>query len=180
MQHPRPRALINVVAWLAIVLSGIGILTAMLQNLAVHFWPPLVEVLEQTRQTERALGQGGQGAGMMMANMRWVLGFKLVLSISVFVCAVALLQRRNWARWVFVGLLALIIVLTLGNLLFALQAMPFGMTAGMAGDPRAPAMHSMGGPPMFAGALFAVLICLLLGWVLWQLCRAEVAAEFRR
>lgn len=179
MHHPRPNAFINVVAWLFIVLAGIGILTGVLQNLAVHFWPPLVEVLEQTRQSDTVLAPEGDVWSLVMSNLRWVLAFNLLLAIVVFAAGVGLLRRRNWARLVFVFLLSLVILLTLGNVLFALQAVIGGEAAAAATDPYAPAIYAYSAPSLMASALFSLLLCLLLGWMVWQLCRAKVTAEFR-
>ncbi len=52
MQQPRAIAFVTVLAWLFIVLAGVGILTGLIQNLAIYLWPPLVEVLEHSRQQE--------------------------------------------------------------------------------------------------------------------------------
>lgn len=178
MQHPRPTAFINVLAWLFIVLAGIGILTGLLQNLAIYFWPPLVEVLEQTRQQETVVAPGSGWWHLVMSNLRWVLAFNLLASILVFAAAVGLLHRRNWARLAFVLLLAIVVLFTLANLAFALQTVFSGTPAGTPADSYAPAMHAARGPSVLAGMLFSLLLCVLFAWVIWQLCRAEVAEQF--
>lgn len=180
MQQPRPTPFVNVLAWLFIVLAGIGILTGVLQNLAVYFWPPLVDVLEQTRQQETLVAPGSGWWHLVMSNLRWVLAFNLLLSILVFAAAVGLLQRRNWARLVFVVLLVLIILFTLGNLVFALQALAGGAPLDTSTAAYEPALQVTSGPSVMAGMLFSLLLCVLLGWVVWQLCRADVASQFRR
>ncbi len=42
-----------------------------------------------------------------------------------------------------------------------------------------PALQTTSGLSVMAGMLFSLLLCLLLCWVVWQLCRADVAAQFR-
>ena len=102
-----------------------------------------------------------------MSNLRWVLAFNLLLAIVVFAAGVGLLRRRNWARLMFVFLLSLVVLLTLGNVLFALQAVIGGEAAAVATDPYAPAIYADGAPSLMASALFSLLLCLLLGWVVW-------------
>lgn len=180
MQQPRPTPFINVLAWLFIVLAGIGILSGVLQNLAVYFWPPLVDVLEQTRQQQTLVAPGGGWWQTIMANLRWVLAFNLLLSILLFAAGVGLLQRRNWARLILVVVLSLVILFTLGNLALSVQALFADGAASVPADAYEPAMQAASAPSILAGSLFSLLLCAVLVWVVWRLCSAGVVEQFRR
>ncbi len=108
------------------------------------------------------------------------LGFMLV-SIATLVCATGLLRRRNWARLGFVGLMGLGI---------AWQAVGFWLQSNLMSTMREQfaAAAELGGPDfgaaapaiMLVGAIFALGMAALQGWIAWKLLTPAIAAEFRQ
>ena len=172
---------VNVVAWVFLAFSGMGVLVGLLQNLMLHtVFPP--DIFDQFARMQPEPG--------MPAFMPWIFGhFKLffalglLLSLVHFVGALGLLRRWGWARWLFIGLMAFGIVSSLGGIV--LQA---SMMSGMyeqfsvLRDSGRGQMPDMG--PFFIGigvfsALMSLAFCALYGWIIKRLMSPAVAAEFR-
>jgi hypothetical protein len=103
----------------------------------------------------------------------------LVASTVTLASSIGLLRRMNWARWVFVGLMALGIVWNVGGLV-----LQFGMFSSMQDRfVTAPGMPNMR-PFFIAVAVVSVVFALafsgLFGWIAARLLSSAVAAEFRR
>jgi len=97
---------VTVLAWLAIVFSGISLFTSALQALTIFF------------------GFGLDGEGMVAFLL--VIVAMSMLSILGLTSGVGLLKRRGWARYVMLGLLGFAGLWQLGSLL-AFTIFDFGL-----------------------------------------------------
>ena len=100
----KPRStFVTVTAWIFIVLSGLGILMGILQNLIVAF----VFTQETFAELFGALQEENMPGYMVyiLENIQLILFLSLLLTILLFTSSIGLLKRKNWARRVFVSYL---------------------------------------------------------------------------
>ena len=103
---PPQSTFVTVVAWISIVLAGFTALLSLLQNLMLVSMPRDVfkVPLEQDSTFAHALPSWSR---FMFAHVH-VLAFVMLGVCILTLCAsIGLLRRRNWARVLFIGLLAL-------------------------------------------------------------------------
>jgi hypothetical protein len=95
---------VNLVAWLAIMLAAFACAWAVIQNAAHSSWAP-------------AAARDGLPwlSGLLLRYLPGVFSCAVALSLATLVCAVGLLRRVEWARRLFIGLLAVAIVVVLGG-----------------------------------------------------------------
>lgn len=165
---------VSVVAWIFIVLSGFATIISLMQNVMVNtVFPP------QALQTPT--GKDAENmpmfAAFMFANLRLVVFGFFVVCASTFVCSVALLKRKNWARIAFICLLGFGIVWNLGGLAiqyFVLDSFP---KPGMPSDAMA-GMEIMFRVMMIVTTIIAVAISGLFVWIIVKLNSESVRREF--
>lgn len=172
---------VSVVAWIFLAFSGLGVLVGLLQNLMVHTMFP-AGVFEQLASMPPEPG--------MPAFMPWLFGnFKLFFALALllsamhFVAALGLLRRWNWARWLFIGLMAFGIVSSLGGLwLQASMMIGIHEQFSMLQQSRPEHLPNLGaffiGIGVFS-ALMALAFSALYAWLIKRLLSPAVAAEFR-
>ncbi|ODS64371.1 MAG: hypothetical protein ABS41_02755 [Arenimonas sp. SCN 70-307] len=172
---------VNVVGWVFLVFSGLGVLVGLLQNLMIHTIFP-ADIFEQiaTQQPEPGMPPYVQ---WIFGHIKLFFALGLLLSLAHFIAALGLLRRWGWARWLFIGLMAFGIVSSLGGLV--LQA---SMMSGMyeqfsvlhdGGRGQMPDMRAFFiGIGVFS-ALMSLAFCVLYGWIIKLLLEPAVAAEFR-
>ena len=129
---------------------------------------------------EPGRGTGGltAGAHWLVEQRTWLLPGLLLVALATVAVAVALLQRRYWARQAFVGLMVCgffgaFTVVALSPLVFTL--LPDGrMPTTDSGDP-------LGGlvAIMASGIVGATLLAGLFGWAGWKLTSRPVREDFR-
>lgn len=168
--------LVSGVAWLFILLAGFGVVVGLAQALAMLFWPPLVDVLDQYRDTAAQQGEAAQLSGFVLENLTWMVLSNLLISMLVLIAAVGLLKRFNWARWLFIVMLVLLILWGLGTTVALWQAVPYASTGAAAAYD--PALAGASAPTLWLGSGLMLLLCAALGWLIWRLCSARVRAEF--
>lgn len=180
MDQPAATRFVNIVAWLFILLAGGAVILGLIQNLIIHFWPPLAGVINHYENT--AGGSNGEFAWQagILRNIEWVLAASLLSSLIMLTAAIGLLKRMNWARLLFVVMLGLGVLWLAASFVALLVGDPFG--AGLADVPAEyqPAIASLRTQSRWVSGLFSLLLCLLLGWIIWRLCSKEVAVQFRR
>ncbi len=177
LQQPRATPFINVLAWVFILLSAGGVVMGLVQNLIVHFWPPLADLVrqQQTAPTGAGLFSVQQ---LIVGNLPAIMLANLLISGLILVAAIGLLRRHNWARLLFIGLMLLGIIWAAVSYILVIQADP--LTAALEEVPREyqPAMAGARTPSLLAGGLFTLLFCTLLGWIAWRLSASDVAHQF--
>lgn len=172
---------VNVVAWVFLVFSGLGVLVGLLQNLMIHTIFPS-DAFEQIAAQQPEPG--------MPPYVLWIFGhFKLffalglLLSAAHFVAALGLLRRWGWARWLFIGLMAFGIVSSLGGLVMQASVMT-GMYEQFSllhdgGQGQGPDMRAFFIGIGVMSALMSLGFVALYGWIIKRLLAPAVAAEFR-
>ena len=158
---------VTVVAWVFIVLSGFGTFMTCAQN--VFLWAMF-------SNAEFRADVAGSGAGWILTFMPLWFGFAFCMNVATLVSSIGLLQRREWGRKLFMGILgfgaAWCIIGVIGHLGFSVT-----MLIGNADAP--PDVIVMMGFMTIISAVFASAIAVLLIWVLRRLMREEIRSEFR-
>ncbi len=96
---------VNAVAWLSILLAAFACEWAVIQDASRSSW-----AAEAARPDLPWL------TGLLLRELSWVFSSAIALSLATLVCACGLLRRVEWARRVFIGLLAVAIAVVLGSL----------------------------------------------------------------
>lgn len=174
---PQKSTFVSILAWVFIVLSAGATAVSVLQSLMLYLLFPRAEM-------KAALASGLQaqsipwGARVMVSHFEvFIWGF-LVVSVVMLVTAIGLLRRWNWARRIFILLMALGIVwnfvgLFLQYWLFADVPVPMDNPGEFSS-----AMQAMMLAMRIFTALVAVVMSGVMGWVMWKLTRPAIATEF--
>jgi hypothetical protein len=160
---------VTITAWVVIVFAAVGAVEA-----AVH------------HATLMSLAPRGSGlppvSGLVVRHLPWFTGAGFALSLATLGCAVGLLLRLDWARRIFIGLLALAITANLGGLWIQHEVVHSVVTATLSVAPLPPqALDVFGGFVTAARALAAAMTlaaCVLLGWMIRRLMSPSVRQEF--
>lgn len=165
-------------AWTFIVLAGFSTLIAILQHIMFTVMFPADEFRAAIQEAESDLEMPGL-IYFMFENFRLILVAFLFVSVATLISAIGLLMRKNWARLVFIGIMALGV---LGNLVGL--AMPFMMSSlmpEMADHPHSDFQDSfelmwniMIGFSVVIGLVFAGLFA----WVIKRLMAEDIKREF--
>lgn len=180
MAQDQPQStFVTVLAWIAIVLSGFSTLISILQNIMLHTVFRRAG-FDQAVQAPPPPGTPPVVAFMLGHFQLFFLAFLLV-SVLALISSIGLLKRRNWARLCFIGLMVLAVAWQLGGL-----ALQFSMFPSMqqqftaAGARGTPDMQPFVIAIAAIGALFALGLGVLFGWIAKRLLSPAIAAEFRR
>lgn len=171
-------AFVTGLAWTFIALAGFATVIAILQNIMLALMFPAEELRASMREAEKARPMPALFR-FMFENFRLFFASFLVLSAGTLITAIGLLKRQNWARLVFIGIMALGVVWNLASL-----AMPFLMSS-LVPDmpPQAPSdFHAnfklmwniMIGFTIVIGLVFAVLFA----WIIRRLVAEDIRREF--
>jgi hypothetical protein len=166
---------VTLTAWAFIVLAALATVSAVLQQ-----------------ATAASLGVNAQltglvqplplVTGLLMGYLPWVVGAGLVVSVATLVAAVGLLVRLDWARRVFIGLLAVAIVANLAGLWIQHEVMASLVSATLQRSPLPQQAADLFGGFVTATRVMAVVVtlafCGLLGWIIRRLMSPAVRQEF--
>lgn len=164
-------------AWTFIALAGFSTLIAILQNIMLTVMFPEDAFKSAMQDAETMPGW----FRFMFEHFRLFFMAFLVVSAVTLISAVGLLKRRNWARLVFIGIMALGVVWNLGGL-----AMPFMMSSMM---PDMPAdAHSefqdnfelMWSVMIAFSVVMALVFAGLFAWIIKRLMSGDIKREFLR
>jgi len=166
---------VTATAWVFILLGALASVSALVQNAWVASLMPGLQM------------SGGRGAlplltGLLVGYLPWVVGTGLVVSLATLASAIGLLLRLDWARRVFIGLLAFAIVANLLGLWLQQEVLQslVNNTLSTVSIP-AQALGVFGGF-VTAARVMAVLVtlfaCALLGWIIRRLMSSSVRQEF--
>jgi MFS family permease len=167
---------VTVLAWIFIVLAGFAVCMSIMQNIMFHFMFPAEHMKEVLA------GAGTQQdipvfLSFLFSNFRVFIFAFLVLSIILFICAIGLLKRKNWARIVFivlmgVGILWNIVSAVLNFIFFSVFPMHEKLKQV---DDQFMVMATVMG--IFT-VVFAVGLSVLFAWIIKKLTSKQVKAEF--
>lgn len=180
---PVPRsAFVTGIAWSFIVLAGLGIVWALLQNIVFNVLVGTHDI-ETVISDARSAGVMPDMLALVFRHMRSLLLLTLVLSVLTFVASIALLRRRNWARLVFIVMMWLGVAGNFGGLWLQFQL--------LSGAPMQEMLKSLtaaAGVPMdglvqsvqMVSALVAIVFAALFAWTAIRLNAQEIKNEFSR
>lgn len=178
---PPRSTFVSVVGWIFLAFASLGVVMGLLQNLMLHTVFP-ADVFERLADMPSAPGMP-PFLPAMFAHFKLIAALALGLSVLKLVASAGLLQRRDWARWLFIGLLGFGILSSLGGI--ALQAwVTMGMHEqfSMLQQSRPEGMPDMTAI-LVTISVFSALLSLgfvaLYAWIIKRLLSAPVAAEFR-
>ena len=178
-QIPVKSTFVTVLAWIFIALSGFSTLIGILQNIMIQVMmsaPDMQAAMEASKQSEEmpAIAQ------FMFNNIRWLFLLVLMVSATLFVSSIGLLKRKNWARILFIAIMAFGIIWNVGGFVFQLTM--FSTMPGMPPD----------APPDFQarfntisiviavfGGIMALAFSTLFGWIIKRLVSAGIKQEFQ-
>lgn len=169
---------VTVLAWIFLVITGFATFISVLQNVMITFFFPIDEM-----QAGVPSAKGSENlpafAQFMFSHMRHFFAAFLVLSATMFVSAIALLKRKDWARIAFVIFLTLGIIWNIGGL--------FLQSAILSSVPQMPSnappefraqFESMATVMLVASSLFAIACSVLFAWLIKRLVSPSIRAEF--
>jgi hypothetical protein len=169
---------VTVTAWVFIALALMGGLSGLLQQATLASWLPAL----QTLPGAAPIGGLPWPARWLAAYLPWWIGTGVGVSLALLTSAVGLLMRREWARRLFIGLLALLIVLNLGGLWLQHTFVQILVDSTLRSGPLPPSAADVFGGFVTAARVMAVIVtlsaCGLLGWVIRRLMSAPVRQEF--
>lgn len=155
---------LNTLGWVLILLSGIGLVLAVTQNLSV--WGDVQHLRLEAAALER---------------VRQLLVLPLVFSSLLLLAAVGLLRRWGWARWAVVAFLVVGIALQLLGLVnaFTMSAPALTAEAMAAGDVDMQRQLEAGVASLRMFTTLVAAVCIpLFGWLIYRLLDAEVRRQF--
>lgn len=99
---------VNVLCWFLIVISGLALLSSIIQNIAVELWinKEHFEILKESSNNKLS--------SLVFGNFPIVLKFYSLITLFIFISSIYLLKRRNWARKVFIIIFGILIVYLIG------------------------------------------------------------------
>jgi hypothetical protein len=166
---------VTATAWAFIVLGMLASGWSLVQNAHImSLLPSMVEAQDH--------GSLPPLTGLLMAYLPWVAAAGLAMSLSTLASAVGLLLRLNWARCVFIGLLALAIVLNLAGLWLQHELVQSVVENTLARGTVPPQVLDVFGGFVTAARVMAVVVtlggCAVLGWIIRSLMSPGVRQEF--
>jgi hypothetical protein len=168
---------VTLTAWLFIALGACTALTAAAQNalLAALLPGELVAFLARSQPLPWL-------SALLLEHLPWVLGAGMVLALATLTSAVGLLQRMEWARRIFIGLLLLAILGNLMGLWLQQEVVQSVVQATLQRTPLPPqAADVLGGLVTAArgmGLAVTLAVCVSLAWIIRHLMSPMVRQEF--
>jgi MFS family permease len=170
-----PRSIfVTAVAWIFIGLAGFATLIAILQNIMIA----LVFPTEAIREAENAKDMPAF-VRFLLSHPQIFFGSFLAVSAATLISAIGLLRRKNWARLLFIGIMALGILWNVGGMV-----MPYFVFSSMPPMPDHVPSDFRDGFDIFFKVMmvFTVLIGIafacLFGWIIKRLMSHEIKREF--
>ncbi len=167
---------VTVTAWVFIALALLAAASALVQNATTASLLPGL-----------AMAGGAQPlplvTGFLMGYLPWVLGAGLLMSLATLASAVGLLMRLDWARRVFIGMLAVAIVANLLGLWLQQEVVQSVVASTLLTSVPVPAqVLGVFGGFVTAARVMALLMtlgtCTILAWIIRSLMTATVRQEF--
>ena len=165
---------VTVTAWVAILLSALVSVSALVQNALVASVVPLPAAAN--------LPALPLLTNLLLGYLPWVVGTGLLMSLAMLASAVGLLLRLDWARRVFIGVLLVAIVANLLGLWLQHEVVQSVVSSTLSVAPLPPQAAGVFGGFVTAARVMAVLVtlgtCAVFWWVIHRLRSASVRQEF--
>lgn len=129
-----------------------------------------------------ALPAGGGLAGLLASYLPWVLGAGLALSLTTLAAAVGLLLRLDWARRVFIAVMAVAILANLAGLWLQHEVVDSVVASALSRSPLpTPVLDVFGGfvtASRVLATIMTLVACGVLAWIIQRLRSSTVRQEF--
>ena len=166
---------VTVTAWVFIALGLLAAASTLVQHAATASLLPGL-----------ALAGGMQPlplvTGFLIGYLPWVMGAGLLMSLATLASAVGLLMRLDWARRVFIGMLAVAIVANLAGLWLQQEVVQSVLASTLTSVAVPPQVLGVFGGFVTAARVMAVLMtlgtCMVLAWIIRLLMTPTVRQEF--
>jgi hypothetical protein len=157
---------VTVTAWMFIVLAVMASASVLVPNTAVgSMWPASVGL-----------------PGLFSAYLPWIIVTGVLLSLLTLASAIGLLLRLDWARRVFIGLIAVALVANLLGLWLQQEVLQSVAASTLSGTAIPPQAAGVLGGFVTAARVMAVVVtlgaCSLLAWIISRLMSPSVRQEF--
>ena len=178
--QPAKSSFVTVVAWIFIALDGLASFVGLVQNIVVNMVFPFDQLLDGIAKAQTA-DRLPPWFGSLVAHIRLFLFVMLVYSVIKLAAAIGLLNRRNWARLLFIGILGLGVAWSFFGILlqqyFVSSMMTMPMPRNAPQDFNA-MMEGMMIAIRAVSALFAIGFAVLYVWMIRKLMSPAIVAEF--
>jgi small-conductance mechanosensitive channel len=180
-REPTQSVFVTAVAWIFIALDGAASFVLLIENLLINTFVPFDELREGMAHAKHAVPLPPYFA-WSFEHIRPILLAVLIYTLVKLAAAIGLLKRQNWARLVFMGILAFGIVWTFAAIVLQQYALSSMLT--MPIPPNAPRdfeadMQSMMNVMRIVMAIFAIAFAVLYAWMIKKLLSPAIAAEFK-
>jgi hypothetical protein len=178
---PTRSMFVSVVAWIFIGLDGITSFILLIQNIVFNTIFPFDQMREGMAKAQN-MGRLPPYFTWVFEHIRPFLLVMLIYTLTKLVAAIGLLNRQNWARLFFIGILALGIAWSVVGIVlqqWIVSEMPM-----MRPPPKAPKdfeaiMQGMLIVIRVFSAIFAIGAAVLYAWMTRKLLSPPIVAEFR-
>jgi hypothetical protein len=176
---------VTVLAWVFIGITGFATLISLMQNLMLQLiFVPLMQQ-QHAHMSQNLPSDMPVQMGWMFDHVIWIFRLFLLLSLLLLVAAIGLLLRKEWARKLFVGLMAFGILYQIAGLFFQWWYMNavfdhFPMPPNPKVD-VAQMMQMMRGLMTVIrifSALMSIGMTILFGWIIKKLISTPIRQEF--
>ena len=179
--RPARSTFVTVVAWIFIGLDGVAAFVLLMQNILINTVVPFDQIREGMAKAQDA-GRLPPYFSSVFEHIGPVLVLLLAYALIKLVAAIGLLNRQNWARLFFTGILAFGILWSIVGIVLQ-QYFASSMLA-MPLPPHAPKdfqaiMLGMLIVIRAFSALFAIGFAVLYAWMIRKLLSPAIAAEFK-
>ena len=167
-------------AWAFIVLTGIGLVIAVLQNLALHYYfqgefPPQ-EMVADVQKLGVDYGLSPIFIWMIL-HLKLIAAVSLLFVVSFFITSIGLLKRLGWARIAFIGLSVVTVAYLCLGLYLQVQTISGLNKMQDSSDMMAGMNQGYRNIEVISYAITAA-ICAVFAWVIKRLLDDDTAAEF--
>ena len=165
---------VDVTAWIFIVMAGLTTVISLMQNIMVQMVfkeDKFASAMESNSFDENTPAL----LNFMMRHFEAMFLLFFFVALLCFISAIGLLKRKNWARLIFIGVMALAIASQIGGL--ALQFSVFNATTDPARAPPADIRPFLQIMRIFT-FVFAMALCGLFGFIIKKLTSETIRAEF--
>lgn len=171
-------AFVTTLAWVFIVLAGFATVISVLQIIMISVMFPVAEMQAAADQAKKDQAMPWFAA-FMLQNMRLFFFAFLVVCVSTLTAAIGLLKRRNWARVLFIVLMVLGVLWSIGGVVLSIVIVssmpPITPTAPQGFGDQFDLMSKV---IIGFNLVFAVGITTLFGWIIKRLHSPEIQREF--
>lgn len=175
---PLPRStFVTAVAWVFIALAGFATLISLLQNIMVWTVFPVDQMHAAVAQARQQQQNMPAASLFIFEHIRELVAAVLVLTLGTLIISIGLLRRHNWARVLFICLLALGIAWNIFGVIwqwFFFHSMPQPPQ----GTSMQPQFQTMMIVMWIFGVIMAIGMSVLFGWIIKRLSSPAIKSEF--